>query len=377
MPSSNLYSSFSTPFCSSLRHTSPSIPFFSHPYPSFLLIFLPCYFIILTTKELCLKCFLIRTLTSAEPTPAECTVWTCIKTACVTQAAGWALPDYRTSIAGKGSDRDISPQVLFSLGSTHPPVLCSPGALSPGVNYGSVKLTTPLYSAKVRGKAVPLFISLWSTPWRRMGANRLSCINLDLGTRWRWVASFIPRPFYPSGKCPLFKLIFGQNNFCFQWTVTFSWLVTSDIHACPQYACMCSHSKPEWTSSRLWPGTGLTATLAGDVNDDSNAVGKQPFLLMKNAPTFLRFIIYGVSRRGWWYCDARWCLMLCLPSHVPSPMLLCLSMYAWAESFTRNFAARFPVGNTSSLQSYIHRICSYFRKYHLLFYVGVKRSPST
>jgi hypothetical protein len=29
---------------------------------------------------------------------------------------------------------------------------------------------------------------------------------LDLGTRWRWVVSFTPRPLYPQGKCPFYPL---------------------------------------------------------------------------------------------------------------------------------------------------------------------------
>jgi hypothetical protein len=29
---------------------------------------------------------------------------------------------------------------------------------------------------------------------------------LDLGTRWRWVVSFTPRPLYPQGKSPLYPL---------------------------------------------------------------------------------------------------------------------------------------------------------------------------
>jgi hypothetical protein len=29
---------------------------------------------------------------------------------------------------------------------------------------------------------------------------------LDLGTRWRWVVSFTPRPLYPQGKSPRYPL---------------------------------------------------------------------------------------------------------------------------------------------------------------------------
>jgi hypothetical protein len=39
-------------------------------------------------------------------------------------------------------------------------------------------------------------------PWRRMGEWRYSSTILDLGTRWRWVASYMSRPLYYRGKNP-------------------------------------------------------------------------------------------------------------------------------------------------------------------------------
>jgi hypothetical protein len=44
--------------------------------------------------------------------------------------------------------------------------------------------------------------SLSTTPWRRMGEWRYSCTILDLGTRSRWVDSFMPLPLYPREKTP-------------------------------------------------------------------------------------------------------------------------------------------------------------------------------
>jgi hypothetical protein len=35
------------------------------------------------------------------------------------------------------------------------------------------------------------------SPWRRMGELRYSSTTLDLGTRWRWVVSFMSMPLYP------------------------------------------------------------------------------------------------------------------------------------------------------------------------------------
>jgi hypothetical protein len=39
-------------------------------------------------------------------------------------------------------------------------------------------------------------------PWRRMLKWKYSSIILDLGTRWRWMVSFTPRPFYLLEKSP-------------------------------------------------------------------------------------------------------------------------------------------------------------------------------
>jgi hypothetical protein len=55
-----------------------------------------------------------------------------------------------------------------------------------------------LFSGK--GKVVPVFI--FNLAPRHDGI-------LDLGTRWRWVVSFTPRPLYPPGKEPLLPI--GQE----------------------------------------------------------------------------------------------------------------------------------------------------------------------
>jgi hypothetical protein len=43
-------------------------------------------------------------------------------------------------------------------------------------------------------------------PWRHIGEWRYSSTIPDLGTRWRWVVSVMPRPLYPWGKSPLYPL---------------------------------------------------------------------------------------------------------------------------------------------------------------------------
>jgi hypothetical protein len=41
------------------------------------------------------------------------------------------------------------------------------------------------------------------TPWRRIGGVEVLLDSFfDLGTRWRWVVSFTPRPLYHHGKAP-------------------------------------------------------------------------------------------------------------------------------------------------------------------------------
>jgi hypothetical protein len=51
-----------------------------------------------------------------------------------------------------------------------------------------------------KGKVVPLFNDLRTTPWRHIGEWRYLSTILDLGTRWRWVVRFTAWPLYPLGK---------------------------------------------------------------------------------------------------------------------------------------------------------------------------------
>jgi hypothetical protein len=43
-------------------------------------------------------------------------------------------------------------------------------------------------------------------PWRCTWECRYSSIILDLGSRWRWMVSFVPWPRYPQGKGPWYPL---------------------------------------------------------------------------------------------------------------------------------------------------------------------------
>jgi hypothetical protein len=58
----------------------------------------------------------------------------------------------------------------------------------------------------VKSKVVPVLNELSTTPWRRMGCGCIEPHFLDLGTSWRWVISFTPRPLYPRRKSPWYPL---------------------------------------------------------------------------------------------------------------------------------------------------------------------------
>jgi len=47
---------------------------------------------------------------------------------------------------------------------------------------------------------------LSTTPWRRMGREGIAPRILILGTTWRWLVSFTPRPPYPKGRSPWYPL---------------------------------------------------------------------------------------------------------------------------------------------------------------------------
>jgi hypothetical protein len=55
-----------------------------------------------------------------------------------------------------------------------------------------------------------------------MGECRYNSTIIDLGTRWRWEASFTPRPLYPRGQCPRCPLdtrlgeLQGQSERCWE-----------------------------------------------------------------------------------------------------------------------------------------------------------------
>jgi hypothetical protein len=50
------------------------------------------------------------------------------------------------------------------------------------------------------------FFFNWARHEGVLGEWGISPLILDLGTRWRWVVSFTPRPLYPQGKSPCYPL---------------------------------------------------------------------------------------------------------------------------------------------------------------------------
>jgi hypothetical protein len=64
-------------------------------------------------------------------------------------------------------------------------------------------------SSTTINKKVKLFLCWTNWALHHEGVWRSGCIDphfLDLGTSWRWVVSFTPRPLYPRGKSPRYQL---------------------------------------------------------------------------------------------------------------------------------------------------------------------------
>jgi hypothetical protein len=59
----------------------------------------------------------------------------------------------------------------------------------------------------VRRWSSPCAYLIEYTPWRHVGKWRYSPTILNLGTGWRWVVRFTPRPLYPREKSPWYRLL--------------------------------------------------------------------------------------------------------------------------------------------------------------------------
>jgi hypothetical protein len=68
------------------------------------------------------------------------------------------------------------------------------------------------YKNPVQGKAIPVLSTEHHSMKVCWGSGHTAPWILDLGTRWRWVVSFTPRPLYPYGKSPWYPLIRGLGG---------------------------------------------------------------------------------------------------------------------------------------------------------------------
>jgi hypothetical protein len=99
----------------------------------------------------------------------------------------WVSTDVSEDLQGRPWRwrRCVSPKHRLTLNGLH-------GVISQRM---TLFISHGLVKGKKKDKVVP-------APWRRMGSGRIDPRFLDLGTSWRWVVSFTPRPLYPRGKSP-------------------------------------------------------------------------------------------------------------------------------------------------------------------------------
>jgi hypothetical protein len=114
---------------------------------------------------------------------------------------------------------------------------------------------------------------------------------------------------------------------------------------------------------------------SGVIHNEASIVRTAAVCRVKNRLASLGFIIPGaMKRRGWWYCDARWRVMICVPSHVaisePSPVSLYLSMYAWAQGVYQEFCSLVSCGKRIIWEVYQSR--SKYWTLYMLFHMAVE-----
>jgi hypothetical protein len=68
------------------------------------------------------------------------------------------------------------------------------------------KLSDQIYFGRSKGKFVSVLNWISTTPRRLLCGGCIDPYFLDLGTSWRWVVSFTPRPLYPRGKSSQYPL---------------------------------------------------------------------------------------------------------------------------------------------------------------------------
>jgi hypothetical protein len=63
-------------------------------------------------------------------------------------------------------------------------------------------LITMDQKVKVKGKVVPVLLAKHHAMKVYCGSGDIAPCILDLGTRWKWLISFMHWPLYPQGKSP-------------------------------------------------------------------------------------------------------------------------------------------------------------------------------
>jgi hypothetical protein len=84
--------------------------------------------------------------------------------------------------------------------------LCNASCIYSVIEWRDLKLYI-MVEGKNKGKGKVFPMLNWVPPIKTYwGTEGIAPRILDLGTRWRWVASFIPRPLCPQGKIPWYPL---------------------------------------------------------------------------------------------------------------------------------------------------------------------------
>jgi hypothetical protein len=112
---------------------------------------------------------------------------------------------------------------------------------------------------------------LSTTPWRCIREWRYSSIVLDLGTRWRWVVSFTPRPLHPRGKsslCPLHRRLGAAQSLSEGYGDEKNLASTGNRTPAVQPVTIATELLEEWCRNR--PESGPTPWLldGGDGDDE-------------------------------------------------------------------------------------------------------------
>jgi hypothetical protein len=126
----------------------------------------------------------------------------------VTFPGVWTLPHFRriyyppyvtSFLAFWWRDMNVQTYLVFSAPTSRPTSLASLVVLNGSKPW--IPKSNPASWVRGKGKVIPMFTKhhAMKTYW---GSGAIAPRLHDLGTRWRGVVSFTPRPLYPQGKSP-------------------------------------------------------------------------------------------------------------------------------------------------------------------------------